>query len=96
MSWLRTGSTSRFTWATAVVAIVASVFIVAIPAADTNFPARIDFPLASTGAPWAGEGIFGRGNTFWAGDVVFGAIYKGDVRTGAVHTMRVVFVWSRW
>ncbi len=67
---------SRLAWATAAVAILASV-LVGAPAAGPAFPTRIDFP-----PNWRAEGIFGHGHTFWAGDTTTGAIYKGDVRTG--------------
>jgi hypothetical protein len=73
----------RFAWLTASVAIAASILVAATSAGGPNFPMRIDFPPnPNNGAPWAAEGIFGQGNTFWAGDTTNGAIVKGDVRTG--------------
>lgn len=45
---------------------------------SANFPARIDLPNG-----WAPEGITaGRGTTVFAGSLVDGAIWKGNVRTG--------------
>src|SRR5262245_54260973 len=73
----------RFAKLTTAVAIAASILVAATSAAGPNFPLRIDFPPnPNTGTPWAAEGIFGAGNTFWAGDTTNGAILKGDVRTG--------------
>jgi hypothetical protein len=63
--------------------MVASILVGALSAASPNFPTRIDFPPnPNNGTPWAAEGIFGQGNTFWAGDTTNGAVLKGDVRTG--------------
>jgi hypothetical protein len=64
-------------------ALIAGALVFGVASAAHNFPARIDFPPnPNTGAPWAAEGVFGKGHTFWAGDTSNGAVYKGDVRTG--------------
>jgi hypothetical protein len=48
------------------------------PAAQPNFPMRIDFP-----AGWSGEGIaVARGHIFYSSDTANGAIYRGDLRSG--------------
>ena len=53
--------------------------MVPVSAASTNFPTII--PLPDGFQP---EGIaVGRGSTFFAGSLVDGAIYRGDLRTGA-------------
>src|SRR5262245_35322874 len=49
-------------------------------AASGNFPARIELPNG-----FLPEGIeSGRGTTFFVGSLVGGAIWRGDLRTGAV------------
>ncbi len=68
----------RFACITAAVSLLAAVVVPATATASQNFPARIDLPTG-----WRGEGIaVGRGSTFYAGDTVTGAVYKGDLRTG--------------
>jgi len=67
----------------AALALVAGAVAVGAVAAAPHFPARIDFPPnPNNGTPWAAEGVFGEGNTFYAGDTTNGAVLKGDVRTG--------------
>jgi hypothetical protein len=73
---------SRFARTIAAVAVVASAVVFGAAAA-APFPDRIDFPLnPNNGTPWAAEGIFIEGQTFYAGDTTNGAVLKGNVRTG--------------
>jgi hypothetical protein len=70
----------RFAWISAAVAVVATALVVAVPAATTGFPARIDLP-----PDFRAEGIaVGRGDNFYVGDtrVNNGAIYAGDLHSG--------------
>jgi hypothetical protein len=63
-------------------ALVALLFATA-PVGAANFPARIDLPDG-----WQPEGITsGPGTTFYAGSRATGAIWIGDLRTGAGHRL---------
>jgi len=69
---------SRFARMTATSFLLAGAVFPVTAIASQNFPARIDLPSG-----WRAEGIaVGRGSTFYAGDTVTGAVYKGDLRTG--------------
>jgi hypothetical protein len=74
---------TRLARTTVALALVAGAIAVGAVSAAPHFPARIDLPPnPNSGAPWAAEGIFGQGHTFYAGDTTNGAVLKGDVRTG--------------
>ena len=64
---------------TIVMLVVLSALIAAAPALARPFPDVIELP-----AGWQPEGITaGAGNTFYVGAIPTGAIYRGDLRTGA-------------
>jgi len=62
----------------AVAAAAVAAVAVAAPAAKAPFPEVIQLPTG-----FGPEGIEIRGNTFYVGSVGTGAIYRGDLRTGA-------------
>ena len=68
----------------ATIATLAALLLAAAPSVSAaNFPPQIDLP-----AGWQPEGITsGPGTTFYAGSRATGAIWVGDVRTGAGHVL---------
>jgi sugar lactone lactonase YvrE len=65
-----------------IVGVVVTLALAAAPASvseATAFPSLIDLPNG-----WRPEGIaIGRGTSFYAGSLADGAVYRGDLRTGA-------------
>jgi len=67
----------RVVSALAVAAAAVAVLALAAPAAKAPYPEVIQLPTG-----FGPEGIEIKGNTFYAGSVATGAIYRGDLRTG--------------